>query len=357
MKLWRVVAGVLALGFVAAGVTPAWACACGGYLPDADSQARAYGENALVRYGGGTEQITLSMAINGSSKKAAWIMPVPAAAKVELGETGVFDRLNRMTRPKIVVRKTYWPFRDLGIMGSGRDSAGAPTAAGGGVNVREQMVLGPFQVARLEGTSGSAVTDWLSTNGYVVPATLAENLTPYLSEDWEIVAVKLAPKQPGERMSGATPPLRLTFASDRIVYPMRLSKGATTQQTVTVYVAAAHRVDATKLPDPDVTPELLYAGRVKDDADAVAIAGDPTVTAPAYFLTAYSATYTDPSRITDDFTFERSATDDEYQRVEYVTRNDGFWSTLGVLFGGVLLLGVGAAVIARILARRSATIV
>ena len=127
MRLWRVLAGMLAAGFIAAGVTPAWACACGGYLPDAQSRARAYGENALVQHDAGTEQITLSMAINGSSKKAAWIMPVPAAAKVELGDDDVFYRLDRMTRPKTVIRKTYWPFRDLGIMGSG--DAGAAVIA------------------------------------------------------------------------------------------------------------------------------------------------------------------------------------------------------------------------------------
>jgi hypothetical protein len=343
VKLWRVVAGVLALAFVAAGVTPAWACACGGYLPDAQSRARAYGENALVRYDAGTEQITLSMAINGSSKKAAWIMPVPAEAKVELGEAGLFNRLDWMTRPKIVKRKTYWPFRDLGVMGRG-DSAGAP-APGSGVSVRQQMVLGPFAVARLGGSSGTGVTDWLRTNGYVVPSGLAANLTPYLAEKWEIVAVKLAPKEQGESMSGATPPLRLTFESERIVYPMRLSKGATTAQTVTVYVAAAHRVDATRLPDADVKPELLYAGRVEDEA----------LVAPADYLTAYTVTYKDPGRITDDFTFEQAATDDEYQRIEYVTVNDGLWSTIGVLVGGLLLIGAGAAVIARVLVRRSST--
>ena len=342
MKLWRVVAGVLVAGFVAAGVTPAWACACGGYLPDAQSRARALGENALVQHDAGTEKITLSMAINGSSKKAAWIMPVPAAAKVELGDDQLFYRLDQLTRPKIVYKKTYWPFRDLGIMGNARDSAGAP-APGSGVNVRQQMVLGPFEVARLSGSAGTAVTDWLRTNGYVVPETLAANLTPYLAEKWEIVAVKLAPKQDGESLSGATPPLRLTFASERIVYPMRLSKGATTAQTVTVYVAAEHRVDATKLPDAAVKPELLFAGRVEDDALAT----------PANFLTAYTATYRDPGRITDDFTFAPAATDAEYQRVKVITQNDGFWSTLGVIFGGLLLIGTGAAVIARMLVRRA----
>jgi hypothetical protein len=344
VKLWRIVAGVLAVGFVAAGVTPAWACACGGYLPDAKSRARAFGENALVQYDAGTEKITLSMAVNGTSTKAAWIMPVPAAAKVELGEDGLFTGLDLMTRPKTVIRKTYWPFKDLGIMGSRGPMAGAQ-GPGGGVDVRQQMALGPFQVTRLGGTSGSAVTDWLRTNGYVVPATLATNLTPYLTEKWEIVAVKLAPKRDGELLRGATPPLRLTFASDRIVYPMRLSKGATTPQTVTVYVAAAHRVDTTKLPAAGVQPELLFAGRVETTA----------LTTPADYLTAYSVTYNDPSRITDDFVFAPAANDDEFQRVTYVTENDGLWSTIGVLVVGLLLLGGVAALIAAKLVRRSST--
>jgi hypothetical protein len=60
-------------------------------------------------------------------------------------------------------------------------------------------------------------------------------------------------------------------------------------------------------------------------------------------------------RITDDFTFEQAANDDEFQRIEYVTVNDGLWSTIGVLVGGLLLIGLGAAVIARVLVRRSST--
>ena len=344
MKLWRVVAGVLAVGFVAAGVTPAWACACGGYLPDAQSAARAYGENALVQHSGGTEQITLSMAVRGASKKAAWIMPVPSAAKVDLGDDdSLFYRLGQLTKPKRVVKKTYWPFRDLGLGRGKGDTAGAP-APGAGVTVKEQMTLGPFAITRLGGSSGTAVTDWLRTNGYAVPSTLAANLTPYLTEKWEIVAVKLAPKRAGESLGGATPPLRLTFASDRIVYPMRLSKGATTTQFVTVYVASEHRVDATKTPDADVTPELLFAGRVDTDI----------LPKPTDFLTAYTATYREPGKITDDFTFAQAANDDEYQRITYVTENEGFWSTVAVLVGLLLLFVAAALVLARVLARRAA---
>lgn len=339
MKLWRFVAGVVVLAFVGLGVAPAWACACGGYLPDAESRARVFGENALVRFDGGQEEIVLSMEVQGQSKKAAWIMPVPAAAKVELGDADLFGRLQSMTRPKVVTRKTYWPFRDLGIFDGGPrsgDSAGA--APGAGVSVREQMVLGPFEVARLTGTTGASVTDWLGENGYVVPAGLADNLTPYLSEKWEIVAVKLAPKDANDRMSGQTPPLRLTFASPRIVYPMRLSKGASTTQTVTVYVAAPYRVDASTVPDADVKPELLYAGRVSGESY-------PQLAAPTSFLTAYSATYANPSRITDDFAFTQAATDEEFQRVRYVTENDGLLTTLAIVIGGPLLVAIAAALV------------
>jgi hypothetical protein len=339
MKLWRLVVGVVVFAFLGAGISPAWACACGGYLPNAESQARVFGENALVRYDAGQEEIVLSMTVRGQSTKAAWIMPVPSAAKVELGDSDLFYRLTSLTAPKEVTRKTYWPFRDLGILGRRDRSVGAP-APGAGVNVRQQMRIGPFQVARLAGSSGTAVTDWLHANGYAAPASLAANLTPYLSEKWEIVAVKLVPKDDGTPMTGATPPLRLTFASPRIVYPMRLSKGATTAQAVTVYVAAPYRVDASKLPDPEVKPELLYAGRVSDESA-------PELAAPAAFLTAYSVTYDQPGRITSDFGFTQAANDDEFQRVDYVTENEGLWSTIAVLLVGLLLLGGGVALVAR----------
>jgi hypothetical protein len=312
-------------------------------MSDPASRARAFGEQALVRFDGSREEIVLSMAVQGMSKKAAWIMPVPAAAQVELGDTTLFSELESITRPKVVVRKTYWPFRDLNLLGTG-GRVGAP--APGGVNIRRQMVLGPFQVAQLGATSATAVTNWLATNGYVVPAGLAANLAPYISEKWEIVAVKLAPKDPTGQLYGATPPLRLSFASQRIVYPMRLSKGATLNQTVTVYVAAPYRVDATQLPDPAVTPELLYAGRLQSESY-------PEFAAPSSYLTAYSVLYAEPGRISNDFEFARAASDEEFQRVQYVTENDGVLSTIAVILGVPLLIGVGAAVTARLRPKRS----
>ncbi|MFC0623938.1 DUF2330 domain-containing protein [Kribbella deserti] len=321
---WRVVAGIVLAAAGLGVVSPAWACGCGGYMPElgagtASERARVYGERALVQHANGQETITLAMTVRGSSKKAAWIMPVPSQARVQLGDRDLFGQLAMATRPRKVYRTTYWPFRGfLKEIGGRRDGAGAP-AAGGGVDVRQQMRLGPFEVARLGATDPTAVTRWLATNGYVVPDGLAANLAPYVMEKWEIIAVRLAPEDKKGELSGETPPLRLSFASDRIVYPMRLSKGATTPQTVTVYVATGHRVEPTVLPDPSVQPELVFAGR----ADVAALS--------SIYLTAYSVKYDQPGRITNDFTFAQAPTDDEFRQVVTIERNNPVPVTLAIL--------------------------
>ncbi len=58
--------------------------------------------------------------------------------------------------------------------------------------------------------------------------------------------------------------------------------------------------------------------------------------------------YPEPNLITSDFTFTQAATDEPFQRVRYVTRNKGGWSTIGVL---ILLAGLGGFVLFRVRSR------
>ena len=339
MKLLRLLA-VVGLALAGTTVSPAWACGCGGYVPDAASQARVYGENALVRFDGRTEQIHLSMAVNGRSRTAAWIMPVPAAATVELGRESLFAELDQRTRPRIEYRTTHhpswtWP----SIMGGRSDTAGAPSPAS--IDIRAMMRLGPFEVVRLTGTDPAKVTGWLTEHGYAARPGLADTLKPYVDEHWEIVVVRLAPESDLDGLAGATPPLKLTFASDTIVYPMRMSRGATTSQTVTVYVAAPYKVVPRATPDASVRPELLFAGPAE---------GVGELAAPASYLTAYTATYTMPQRISSDFRFARAPDNQPYQLVQIVTRNEPFWANVAILTVVHLLLlalAIGLAVLLR----------
>jgi hypothetical protein len=84
---------VLFLGGLVSGVAaPAWACGCGAYIPDR-AGASVVDERAMVAWDGKTRDILMSFNVSGSSDKAAWVMPVPSAAKVSLGDTEAFEEL------------------------------------------------------------------------------------------------------------------------------------------------------------------------------------------------------------------------------------------------------------------------
>lgn len=78
--------------------------------------------------------------------------------------------------------------------------------------------------------------------GYKPSPELAQSLDVYVNKHWKYVAVKLAPgAQTQAVLYGDLDPLRLSFNSDRLVYPMSLSHLAKTSQHVHVWVVTAHR--------------------------------------------------------------------------------------------------------------------
>ncbi|UZJ34058.1 DUF2330 domain-containing protein [Streptomyces endophytica] len=66
-------------------------------------------ETSVVRWDGKTEQIVMSLQVNGTAPDAAWIMPVPHRATVRLGDPAVFDRLATLTEPAVAQRHYFWP--------------------------------------------------------------------------------------------------------------------------------------------------------------------------------------------------------------------------------------------------------
>ena len=94
----RAMGGLLRLtlaGLVAAlalVVAPAAACGCGVYIPG-EGEARVVQERALIRGDGRTEDIVMELSVEGRSREAAWILPVPWGATVQLGAARLFDVL------------------------------------------------------------------------------------------------------------------------------------------------------------------------------------------------------------------------------------------------------------------------
>jgi hypothetical protein len=313
-------------GLVPNVAAPAWACGCGAYIPDR-AGASVVDERAMVAWDGETQDILMSFNVSGSSDTAAWVMPVPSAAQVSLGDTEVFEELGRLTAPRVEYRDSWSPTFTWLLPGaaSSLETAGAP---GGAVDVLGRQRIGPFDVTRLAANDPAALATWLADKGFPRPDGLDANLAPYIADHWEIVAIQLAPAQAGESLTGGLQPLRLSFASDKLVYPMRLSRSATTPQTVDLYVLADHRMDPESVPVAGQQPSLEFAGHVERTDLSPALAA---YVGEGAFLTQWKNYIHEPELIDGDYVFGPAASDTPFQHVIYRTRDRGDITGLVIL--------------------------
>lgn len=238
--------------------TPAMACACGALEPGVDDPSLVVdGETALVRHDGTTEDILLSFGMHSAADSAALILPLPAKSQLSLGDVDTFERLAEETKPVVVEEKVL---RGLGfptIGGAGPDGAGAP---GGGVDVLEERELGPFTTTQLDSDNASDLQDWLEEHDYRVRDNIVEATQPYLDEGWVIAAIQLTPGAEGT-LEGDLQPIRATFPSDEMVYPMRLQAQASESMPLRIYSLSEHRQD---MELGSAAPELKFAGSLAD---------------------------------------------------------------------------------------------
>jgi hypothetical protein len=283
-------------------------------IPRNQAQISVDDETSVLRWDGRTEQIVMRLAVQGTARDAAWVMPVPHRADVKLGDIDLFTALAAATAPEVRTRHYFWPRTGDWPFDTGNGD-GAPTASalpGSGVGVVGRQRLGPFDVARLTASDPHALADWLDDHGFHLPARLDHALQPYVDQGWEYVAVRLAPATvDSPPLNGRLDPLHLTFASDSPVYPMRLSRLARTPQHLNLYVLGDHRMEP-RSAIGGAAPTMTYAGKVTDTTGPLA-----ELATGAPYLTAYTQDFPTPSKIDADHTLRRAATDDPYRQVEY----------------------------------------
>ncbi|MFD4601837.1 DUF2330 domain-containing protein [Streptomyces sp. NPDC058464] len=302
------------LGWLAA---PAFACACGALVPDAAQQVTVGREESVLRWDGTREQIVMRLTVDGDADAAGWIMPVPHRATVALADPALFDQLHTLTAPVHRTRSHFWPEDGDWPLTTGDDTSTGPPGAGAtapGVGVVDRQRLGPFDVAQLTATDPSALGGWLRSNGFPFPARLNTALRSYVADHWEYVAVRLAPETADTALRGALDPLHLAFASERPVYPMRLSRLAATPQSLGLYVLAAHRMEPRSAIGGD-PPRVVYAGRLSRPTGELA-----ELAAGAPYLTAIGQEFPYPSRISADHVLRQASSDTPFQQVIYEDR-------------------------------------
>ena len=182
-------------------------------------------QRAVILYGNSIEHLILSVSFEGDAEDFAWVVPVPDKPEIAVTDPELFWELSDFTR-RIIPRS--W------------GCTAAPSEQDG-VEVIEEQVVGPYATAILSATNATALVDWLSANGYIFPEEGEEIISGYIEKEWYFVATKInaVEEDTGDALAeGAIEPIVLSFASDEIVYPLRITSLSATSPEVLLYVFA-----------------------------------------------------------------------------------------------------------------------
>jgi len=279
MKIKRLFSSIL-VGFILLALSPSRINADGMILPP-DWYPRIYetSQKALLIYKDGREDLVISISFEGEASEFGWIIPLPNKPDISKVDYSIFRKLDEFTEPKENLLEKIRGDRNY-YYGGYTTLSGAPKAEEDNtestVQVVEEKSIGIFDYAVLTTEDTNDLKEWMLDNGYNLPtadetynATEEVNIFPevdsqtqaelwsealpiikdYIDDGWYFVAVKINNEYTDSTgtetkiSEGAVDPLRFSFETKDIIYPMRLSAINKRDLSVTLYVIDDHKVE------------------------------------------------------------------------------------------------------------------
>ena len=226
-----VVAVALALPLLAIDSRDANACGCF-TPPDPSVPIVQAGERILYAMENGVVTAHIQIQYAGDAQDFGWLLPLPSVPEMELGTDELFAALTANTQPKYRLVQKYDgncgfnPANRGGVLsptagGTGSGGAGGFDNAGNGPLVIQASV-GPYDYAVLKADSQDDMLNWLTKNGYFVPAGTDQTVGAYIRPGAFFLALKL---QSG-KSAGDLQPVVVRYPADLPVIPIVLTSVA-----------------------------------------------------------------------------------------------------------------------------------
>lgn len=205
-------------------------------------------QDAIIAWNGKEQLLYLQTTLEASEEtKVLEVMPLPSKPKVDAADPGVFTRCKSLL-PRVVVR----------------DSGGADALGPFGgpelpaAKVVERKMIGAHDLRTVELLSAERFTAWVTAEfgvaneGLEVPAPLLAVIGEYARDGYkwflfDVVDVK-------QEMAKKTP-LRIRFETDKLYYPMRITrteKGHTTVSLSILTTVLFNKEDCVGIPREDI---------------------------------------------------------------------------------------------------------
>jgi hypothetical protein len=271
--LGAVLVGLLTFASAAA---PAAACGCGGVVGPPDSAVSVSNERAIIHWDGGKETIELMVDMASDSNTAGIIIPTPFVPEVSAGDARTFELIESSIVPTTHIETDWW---GLGYL--------MPDPVETVADTFTRVRVGPLEATTIAAEDTASLDTWLAVNNFEISPDLAKSLSGYAELGWSLTAIKLT-NETG--LGGHIDPIRLSFETDRLVYPMRLAKSEKTPQSVRLYVFDKQRTGVSKANSPTVSLDadvtVAWSGATEDQR----------LLALGSYLTVFDIRYDDPPK-------------------------------------------------------------
>ncbi len=181
-------------------------------------------QKAIILYDEGVEDLVLQVKYKGKASDFAWIVPVPSKPKVKAVGGDIFAEISLYTQ----LRRRW----DVFLHRRGIDEE---------VEVIERKKISVYDVAVLNAKNSQALLIWLNDNGFSIPDKAKQIINNYIKKKWTFVALRIHPDE--EKLwvekslnEGTLVPLKFTFSSKEIVYPLKISSLNKGETEVLLYV-------------------------------------------------------------------------------------------------------------------------
>ena len=239
-------------------VLPGAASADGVFVWDRGVDLEEPTQKAVILHTDGVEDLILQADYAGEASDFAWVVPLPTTPEVNSVGEDVFEELSEYTQ----LRGRH-----------GYRGEAAVSESGGAVQTLERKRLGIYDVAVLVAQEGSTLVEWLRQNGFQLPPEGLDVVEDYVRRGWVFTAVRVLPGE-GQAGTGESPseqtlmPLKFTFPSREIVYPLKISSLNKGETEILIYVlnddVVIHPSFACQAPNTGPFLELLRSTSDED---------------------------------------------------------------------------------------------
>jgi len=302
---------VLILSLVSVFAVTLWAD--GGIFPPSGIYVGEPYQYAIIEYGGSQEILHLLINVSSDAGSFGWIVPFPSRPAIEEDTIAVFEQIEEMCRPG------YEGF-SCGVIYDGGYYDGH------GVKIIEEGSVGVLSYKIIEADDPDTLFTWLAENDYWIAdsadtAEAREVFRDYIQRDWVFVAfsVQEIPRDNSINVQ----PVKFTFSSSQIVYPMRITSLNIDSDYyydygLLIHVIAEHRVKLEQ--DAGINLEYYYANKLNSSEYEAVEKNYPFVAEVCKegdFITRLGSYYYDPGEIDSDLVFTYAEDDTESNNQYY----------------------------------------